>query len=419
MKRWLVGLAGLALLGLTGPAHADDDDMETVTGRSLPPTGIDEPAEVGHELLTPEQYQALQDRPYPPVVYRGAEALSLEPEYVHQVREGLEYMYRRDYNGARDYFADLDQEYPGRPLASVVNTLVWQAIMLENFDFKYDDQYWVSSAQARRDLEGALEVPGGEGWEHFLMAGMVGIEAIHTMRREKYLPALQLAFEAMDHAQRSREAAPDFVDMLLADGMYNYWRSVLTITTKVLPDFGDERVLGIQQLQAVERGGVFLGPPATLALAFTWLEERELKRAISSCLRNKRAYPNNVVNNLMLGQTYTYMRRFDAALEAYDRILTSAPDNKRVHYYRGVTLMRMGRSPEAEQEFLAYLGFDYMEDYQRAAATYRLGQVYYRQKQYERAHDQFKAAVKMTGYKPAKRKLERMKQLKKQGRIDY
>src|SRR5690606_28993051 len=137
----------------------------------------------------------------------------------------------------------------------------------------------------------ALAIPGNEGWEHFLMAGVAGIEAIHTMRKESYLPALQLAFEAMDHVQRSKEAAPAFVDLLLADGMYNYWRTVVTMSTPLLPDFGDHRVEGIEQMQKVEIEGVFLGPPTTLALAFTWIEERKHRNALIACLKNQRAYP--------------------------------------------------------------------------------------------------------------------------------
>ncbi len=409
----------LLALGLLLPVAAradDDDDVETVMGRQLPALEVDDPT---RGVLTREERAAFDERDFSTVVYRGASVLDLEPAYVHGIREGLELLYLREYKGARDHFAQLDKQFPGTGISAAANTLVWQALMLENFDFEFDTQYWAASKVARAELEAALDQPGQEAWEHFLLGGMIGIEAIHTMRHERYLPALQLAFDAMDQIARSKEHAPDFTDLLLADGMYNYWRSVVTISTDLLPDFGDNRVTGIQQMTLVEQQGIFLGPPATLSLAFTWLEERELKRAVTSCVKNKRRYPDNVINNLMLGNVYTYMRKFDSAIRSYDDILRVAPDNRRVHYYRGVALMRSGQRDEARASFQKYLSFPYMEDYQRAGAHYRLGQVYYKDKDYSAARAEYKAAVKINGHRAADKRLDRMKAQKKAGKIDY
>jgi len=422
MKAFLVSLCAV-LLGAAPRAVAQDetelpDDMETVTaGRHTPltlPPEWENP--MRREGLTPQEAKAL---PYSIEAYRGAEQLGLNPEYVEGVRQGLELMYLRDYKGVREHFRILDQRFPGTGISPVADTLVWQALMLENFDFKYDSQYWVTSKQARKELEAALATPGNEGWEHFLMAGIVGIEAIHTMRQEHYLPALQLALDAMAEAGKAKEAVPEFTDLLLADGMYNYWRTVVTQNSKVLPDFGDNRMEGLEQMRTVESEGVFLSPPASLALAFSYIEEHELKAALSACARNARSYPDNIINNLLLGQVQTYMRRFTTAMATFDRILAVDPDNKRVRYWRGVTLLRAGRSPEAEQELLTYLAFDYMEDYQRAAGHYRLGQAYYRQRRYGEAEEQFKQAVKLSGHKGAKASLDRMRRLRREGRITF
>ncbi len=418
--RNVIGL--LVGLLLAAPAWAEDDkedpsnvdDQERITGK-VPPPLPETPQSAHKDYEEPDE----GDRPYPNSAYRGAAALQLDPQYVFEIQQGLEMMFLRDYEGSREHFTKVDKAFPDTAISSVADVLVWQALMLENFDFRFDDQYWVSSKAARQGLEAALKNPGNEGWEHFLMAGVVGIEAIHTMRQTKFLSALQMAFSAMDHIQKTRELVPDYIDVQLADGMYNYWRTVVTLSSKVLPDFGDHRVQGLEQMKDVERSGIFLSSPSTLSLAFSWLEEGKLREASAACQRNRSKYPKNIINNLVTGTTFVYQRRYSSAIGAFDAILAEDAENKRVRYWRGVALLRNGQLEEAEAEFKKYIAFDYMEDYQRSNAHYRLGQVYYRQKKFSASYTSYKEAVRLTKHKGAKQALERMKQRKSQGKIDY
>jgi tetratricopeptide (TPR) repeat protein len=230
---------------------------------------------------------------------------------------------------------------------------------------------------------------------------------------------LALAFEAMDHIEQTRKMAPGFTDLKLADGMYNYWRTVVTKSAPVLPDFGDHRQEGIAQMQEVEKTGVFLAPPATLSLAFTWAEEADHHAALVACLRNYREYPDNVINNLVLGSVHIANKKYDSALKVFDEILVDDPKNKRARYWRGLTLQQSGKLVEAEADYKAYLAFDYMEPYQRSQAHYRLGQVYYRQKKYAEAEAELQTSIKLDGNKGAKAQLDKMKAARKEGKITW
>lgn len=360
-----------------------------------------------------------EGEPYDEAALRGAEQLGLDPGYVQGVRDGLHLAFLRDYEGARVHMHKLDNQYPGTGIAAAVDAVVWQAIMLENWNFQYEAEYLEANEKAQDQLHAALAEPGTEGWEHFLLAGMLGVEAIHTLRREKVLAALQLALDAMTEAGKSREASPEFTDLFLADGMYNYWRTVVTQSNRFLPDFGDRREEGIEQIKTVEQDGVFLGPPATLALAFSYIEERRLDRAFAACTRNAKVYPDNIINLLVLGQIETQMRRYDDALATWDHIAAVDPNNQRVLYWRGVTLLKAGRSEEALAPLQAYLAVDYLEKHHRSWAHYRLGQVYYRMKEYALADEQYTLAVKTDGHKSARAALDRMRRLRRDGRISY
>ena len=45
---------------------------------------------------------------------------------------------------------------------------MWQVLMLENFDFKYEMQYKNSFDTAVQDLQRASVQPGNDAWENFL-----------------------------------------------------------------------------------------------------------------------------------------------------------------------------------------------------------------------------------------------------------
>lgn len=421
----MIGVFGLAL-AFAAPAEEQppqDDPASTedsLTGVVVPPLEREpRSAELLGPLPTDLSFEEYKNLPFPPAAYRGAKVMSLEPEFVDGVQKGLELMYERKYEGAREHFASLEERFPGTAVRSVIDVVVWQALMLENFDYRYDKQYWTASKQARRDLEAAIATPGNDAWEQLMYAAIVGIESIHTVRQGNYLNALSLAFQAMEAIERCRAAAPDFVDLKLADGLYNYWRSVITMSSKLLPDFGDHRVEGIEQMQLVERTGVFVQPLATLSLAFTWMEQNDHKRAASSCSVNRSRYPDNVVNNLVCGMIYINMRRFPEAQEVFDRIVAVDPANTRVHYFKGLAHLKSGELEPAKSEFTTYLGSQHLEPYQLSYTNYRLGQVYSRQHDYAKAVEHYKEAVRVDGNKPAKAAVERLEDRRKEGKITW
>lgn len=400
-----------------GVGVEEDIERPLGTARRVP---LEVPESWGNPLADPDlSAEKFRDLPFEPQAYRGAEQLGLEPEYVHEVRKGLDLLFRRQFDAAVAHLHAVDERFPGTAIGPVGEVLSWQAQMLENFDYEFDAEYEEAAARAHKALDVTLADPAHQGWDHTLMASMVGIEAIHTMRKQRYLPALQLALDAMSHAGKAREAAPEFRDLMLADGMYHYWRTVVTQSSRMLPDFGDYRVQGIEEMKEVERTGVFLAEPATLSLAFSYIEEGELKLAATACARNARKYPDNIVNNLVLGQVQTYQRRYADAMATFDHVLETNPANKRVRYWRGVTLLRSGHTPEAMVELRAYLNFEYLEDYQRSGAHYRLGQAYYRLKDYLEAERQYGLALKLYAHKGAKSALDRMKKMKKEGSLSY
>ena len=394
----------------------EDIDEGTMTRNQAPPIEDlpdEEARNTLREVLTEQAGLA-----FAPIVYRGAEILQLQPEFVQGARQGLELIYLRNYAGAMEHFGQMDEEYPGSALGPVGRGLIFQAKMLENFDFDYEPQYETNWRAAKSQLLTAIETPGNEAWEYFLMVGVVGVEAIHATRKYNYVGALSKALEAMRYLERSREEAPDFPDLVLADGINNYWRSVIAMNTKLIPDGEDTRAEGISQMKYVETHGIFLSAPTSLALTFSYLEERDVKRAVATSFRVHRSYPENIINNLVLARIYMYMRRYTRSETICNAILETDPKNERAHYYLGLVYSRSKRLDQAITEMELYLSYDLIDEY-RATSLYRLAGFVYRKKDYARAEQLYKDAYKVNKHKGAKRRLARMKRMKKEGRIDY
>lgn len=398
---------------ILGAALADevDEDASGSWVSALPRLPADIPAAA--TVVPPGVDAASDDLP----ARVGAASLGLSVAYVEQVRAGLDALYRRDYPAARLQFQQMESASPGLGLDAVADVLVYQALMFEGYDFRYDRMYKTASARARRMLEASLSKPGDEAWEHFLACGVVGIESMDAVRKEQYVSGLTLAFEAMDHATAARVAAPALPDLLLADGIYNYWRTAVTESSKVLPRFGDHRVEGVAQMKAVERSGVFLGPVATLTLVFTWAEERDLDRALAAAELNHSRYPDNVINGLVYGRTLTNLRRFEDAIEVYARVGRVAPENRLVPYYRGVAELRSGQLDAAERSLGAFLAFPDLERWQLSYGWYRLGQLRYKQRRYDEAERAWVDAVRLDGNRLAKARLERLRAARRAGTL--
>lgn len=416
-----LGLLALPAFAADGGDDEDDDSTEdTVTGRPVadrssksgeatkkaepvPQVDAQAVAELAKDLAKHE------GKPLPPIAYVASEWLSVPPEFVHECRQGLDKIFLRDYKGAKAQFDKMSIANRGWGVGTVGQVLVWQALMLENFDFKYDSQYEVAHRAARMELEEAIQIPGNEAWEYFLVAGLLGIESIHLMRKEEFAKALNRGFEAMKAVKKTQELAPKFTDINLGDGLFNYWVSIVSQQTKLIPDMADKREIGIQQLLLVERSAVFLQPPATLALTFTWIEEGKKRDALKSGLRNYRKYPDNIINNQVLGRVYMYNRMYEDSERIFKHVLAVDPQNQRAHYYIARLYLRWGKLKMAEGHLDSYLAFTDIDAKQRADALYYLGTLRMRQKNPKEAEKLWKEAVKVGKHKRAKKRLEKLK----------
>ena len=56
------------------------------------------------------------------------------------------------------------------------------------------------------------------------MGAILGVDAIHELRKEDFLDAINQGYEAMKFIEIAKRKAQFFVDSQLGDGLWLYWR---------------------------------------------------------------------------------------------------------------------------------------------------------------------------------------------------
>ncbi|MEL6342285.1 MAG: hypothetical protein AAFV53_04085 [Myxococcota bacterium] len=404
----------LLLVGFlaSGVATADGEVPSTdrVSGHKPPPLeGIETIEDIPRFYRSMDGGEEMVGK-YPARIVRGAEILQNDVDFVYQCWLGMEGLYRRDYKTTQTIFEQVNERWPSSGIAPVGRALTWQALMLENFDFRYDSQYTLAFKKSRQSLTAALQVPGNDVWETFLLGAMLGVDAIHTMRKEEYLTAVNRGLEAMRYVAQAAEMAPDFVDARLGDGLWLYWRSVLSMNMKGIPGFDDERAKGIEMMRKAQRESVFLRPAAGHALTYTWIEEGRMNQALGLARALTDSYPNNIINRLVLGRIQMYKRMYPESEATYQGILAADDDNRRVHYYLQRLYLRWNKLDKSIEHADTYLAFEHLTDTQRAYAHYHKGNAYMKRNDLDNAETEFKLAWKTDRLKRAKERLERVEQ---------
>lgn len=340
------------------------------------------------------------------------------PEFA-ATQEGMDLIYQRRYLEALDHFEGMGFDFPDSPVGPVGRSLVYQAQMFENYDFSRERSYKTELADAQVRLKRALKSSPHPEWIWFLNAVHLGVDAIYDVRKKRYLPAFDKAWDALEEIKKVERGAPDFEDVDLALGLYNYWRTVITESVDVLPPFGDKRSQGLAQIRNARDNGLLAQAPASFALTFSLIEKGDFKAAVKEGERTQKEYPGSVLNQLILAQAYRRARKYPEALAILDSVRTKHPEIQRVWFHIGDVHYKSRRNNgKAREAFLRYLKSDPVDDY-KAYTYYRLGQLERRARNYDEAIRYLEKAIDLQPkFKRAKKQLEDVKKAKGRKQVE-
>jgi len=331
--------------------------------------------------------------------------LRTDPTKLSLAQVGVEHLYARRYPEAQRHFEDLRTRYPTSGIGPLGLAILYQERNFEHEDLRYAAPYEKARDACRAQVAEGMAIPGDEAFESFVLAAVLGLDAIDLLRRESWLAALARAYDGMHMLERTKAAAPRFVDPLLGDGIFYYWRTLVARRSPLIPNFQDRRAEALGLMQRVEAEGAFLGPGASLALAYAWLEEGRPELALAQTDRLARRYPGNVLNQVSRYEILLAAQRYDEALGVV--LALDAGVVPRVHFHRGVAYGRLGRWSEAAEAYESFLRADAPTGDRRAQAAYRAGDAWLRVGRRDRAEVLLVEAAGL-GHRPARDRLKKL-----------
>ncbi len=346
--------------------------------------------------------------------FTGENPIGVSRAQFAATQEGMDLIYQRRYPEALQVFEEAGIDFPDSPLGPIGRSLVWQAIMFENYDYAHERPYLTEYGEAKDRLKRAKRGSGEpKSWIYFLEAVHLGIDAMWDIRHDKFLPAFDKAWECMELLKKVERMEPDFVDVQLATGMYDYWRTAITEDVDVLPTFGDHRAEGLEKMRKAKSEGLLAGPPASLVLTYSYLDGKDYDAAIAEAKWAQERYPGNLLNELTLGRVYRRARKWDEALASFERVLEIDPNNKRVWFHIGEVHYKSRRNNTAAKEaYGRYLETKPIPAYE-SHTLYRLGMIERRARRYDEAIAYLERAVELNPkFKTAADRLEQVRKEK-------
>jgi tetratricopeptide (TPR) repeat protein len=317
--------------------------------------------------------------------FTGENSLGVKRAEFRYAQEGMELIYLRRYLEALQHFEVAGVEFPDSALGPLGRSLVYQSMMIENYDFQYEDPYRSEYSETSELLRIALRSGHDRSWTWFMYAVHLGIDAMYDVRRAEYVRALNKAWDAMEYIKKLSRREPQFHDAKLALGLYNYWRTAITESIPYLPRFGDHRELGLRQLREAREQGYLCSAPASIALTYSYIEGRKWAEATAEAEWARKRYPDNIINQMTLARVYRRQKQYDAALATFDRVLEIDPDNKRVHFHIGETWYKRRKgNKKARAAYERYLSTKPHPEF-LAHTYYRLGLLERRARNYDAA----------------------------------
>jgi hypothetical protein len=88
-----------------------------------------------------------------PNIRHAATSLGMDESLADQSSAALHLIYKRDYKAARQAFSTLHSQHPELAIGNVGRMLIFQCLMLENFDYRFERQYESHAALALREMK--------------------------------------------------------------------------------------------------------------------------------------------------------------------------------------------------------------------------------------------------------------------------
>ena len=322
----------------------------------------------------------------------GENPLGVPRAEFRAAQEGLDLIYNRQYREALQHFERVGVDFPDSVLGPVGREIAHQASMYERQDYGAERAYLSDAGDAEALFRRGRRQPDRAAWNAFLRGVHDGLGAMYSIRKGDTLAAVNRAWDALESMKKVERMAPDFHDVKLASGMYDYWLTVYSERIDALPSLGDKREAGLSQMLEARDRGLLAPAPASLVLTYSYLEKGDVDAALKEAKWNEERYPNNLLNLMVLARVQRKKNLNAEALATYERAVQIAPEVPSAWYGLARQLERDRSSlKRARGVYEAYVELATTAK-AKADGWYRIGMVERKLRRYESSKFAFQTA---------------------------
>ena len=304
------------------------------------------------------------------VPVRAQSALGLWEEtpgpLVAQIQAGVEDYYSFDYNGALARFDRVIAAMPDHPVGYFLKAEAYWWLFLndrQNGRARGELERWLGEAITRGERRLAASPDDVETL--FILGSAYGRRGMLAGTAKDAWSAARDAQRAKGKLDRVQELAPDNVDAVAAEGLYQYYvgtfGSVTRAASRLLFGLRGNRAAGLRALDTARRLGTYTRTEAGFFQGLFYLQYEDRPEAARPILdRLRERYPRNLYFATMAAYARQRQRQFDAARPIYESVLEHLSSTRvygregesitRLFY--GQTLMALGEYDAASEQFV-------------------------------------------------------------------
>ena len=271
--------------------------------------------------------------------------------YDQRVQDGIDMIYRLELDEAERHFDQIIRVYPDHPLGYFFRAMTtWWWVLLDLDDHQYDAVFYDRLQDCIDVCDARLEVDEEDFDAVFFKGGAIGFRGRLRGDRNQFLRAARDGLRCLPLLKRSRQLAPDNIDVLFGQGLYDYFAEVMPRKYPVIRHIAwllvrGDRERGLRRLRQAASQGQYARTEAQFLLAQIYrLFEEDPRQALVYLTELRRAYPENALFHRYTARALAESGRWNHAVPLYRDVIEHARAERlgyhvraqiEAHYYLG------------------------------------------------------------------------------------
>jgi len=334
------------------------------------------------------------------------------------VKIGSNYIYNVEFDSARTCFSEVIRRYPDHPVGYFLDAMVeWWGMTIHRNEDVFKDDFEDKIDLVIEKCDDILEKKPTDLVALFFKGGALGYRGRYNAMYDNWIRAALDGKKAFDIMSECYLIAPNNHDILLGTGIFNYFSSAIPekypmakSVMFLLPPAN--KSLGLAQLKAASEDSRYSQTEAKVTLMQSYYTfEKDYIKAFGVASELHNLYPNNPYFHRYLARIYIKLGRWNDLEKEWRLIVKKSIkkmpgyNNKTAReglYWIGSALKRKGKYISAIKYFNKCSEVSvYMDDEEssyRLASLFKIALIYYNQKKYKKAKNQFELILDMPDY---------------------